>query len=384
MNKNREIFIKKVSDGSIIKESKSFRQLAKENGYVGENAYNLCKKDYYKALNSKSDTLIKKEETNLEKLTLRRAWQAQTPNGIEILKSYENNINVQELKEFRENFLKDLVNSLNISKSIIHTRKTFSNKIHKLFFISDLHVGMKLKNNKWDYTLALNSVLEILNYVEENDNIYIALTGDIIDGLNASTATKTSNHTLLQNMSNSEQILGAVKILKQLFDLLHEYNLESITFISTSDSNHSGDIDLVIAKILEMYLNLKYPEVKTLLSDEYWNFFKIANYNFAISHGKDSNYMKFGLPLNLDHKIETYLTQLLNKEGVKLCPKTTLVISGDLHTESFSQGKFFKYFKLPAASPASDWVKFNYGDQVSGIKVFEIKNNILNHFTINL
>lgn len=388
---SRENFISDISNGKINKSDYTFAELAKMYKYPKDNGANLCKKDYYKVIkinNTKSENLtdfVKSVDINTDNLKGYKVSSFKTDSNGNVSQAWYKSDNAETLIDYKNEIVDEVSKLLNTkirkSSKLIRTSKYDNNQ---LFFISDLHVGMKVDD--WDLHAAQKRVNSILNYIDVDSNVSIILTGDIIDGLNGMTATTSSHHKLPQNLNNSQQLIGAVSIFKNLFDELYfnyqSGTIKSINFISTSNSNHSGDMDLVIAQFIELYLNKNYPEINCIVTDEYWNTFNIDDYNFVISHGKDSVNMKNGLPLVLDNKTELYLTQFLVEKNIKLDPIKTHVITGDLHTESLSQGKFFKYHKLPAVAPASDWVKYNFGNQCSGIKVFEIKRNILSNFTI--
>ena len=86
---------------------------------------------------------------------------------------------------------------------------------------------------------------------------------------------------------------------------------------------------------------------------------------------------KNSMPINLNDKTELFLTSTIKNtfKNLSLDPKNTIIISGDAHVQSMNQGKFFKYYKVPAMSPSSDWVKANYGQGVEGIQDFTLFEN---------
>lgn len=408
----RENFINDLRCGTIIKGNSTFKQLANIYGYPRENGENLCKKDYYRFLKSchENTTVVRKgfvvgewvgRTTEISDKTgsvdNNRDNSKTTPDltkynlttfkidkeGKVCDQWYKSNDVNTEINNSREELINDLKKVLELSPS----KYTFTNhtiKSTQVFFISDLHIGMD--SDGWNVEAATNRILAILNRINNADKVIIVNLGDTIDGLNGSTATK-STHTLPQNLSNSKQIVGAVEVFKILFDnldiLVQNNIIKEVEYYSVSDSNHSGDMELVISEFMKLYLNSKYPYIKVNNSDDYWNYIRVDDFDILISHGKDSKNMKFGLPLNLDYKTENYLTQLVNSRDIQLNPNKTLIVSGDLHTESFNQGKFFKYYKMPAISPPSTWVKMNYGDQISGLKYFTITGDVLNEGLIS-
>ena len=272
----------------------------------------------------------------------------------------------------------------NICKNI--TTDVNSTDSEKIFWISDVHCGMKSKlsnidNREWNEDFMNQRFLEILNNTDNCVSVTIAFLGDGIDGLDNYTVSRS--HRLPQNMNNQEQILKLVNAFKRLFDGLvnqvKEGKINNINFCSVYESNHSGDMDYVVCKFLEMWLEAKYPDINVYPSLGLIDSFSVFGYNFFYCHGKQAQNQKFGLPLTLNEKTEIYLTQQLNMFNnpeklniFSLNPRKNIFVSGDLHTKAFSQGKFFQYYKVPAICPTSDWVRANFGESVPGIQYFNV------------
>ena len=252
-----------------------------------------------------------------------------------------------------------------------------SNNSTKIFCISDVHVGMD--NKGWNLEELNKRFLKLLNYTDNCEEVYVINFGDLIDG--AFGETVRGGHTLPQNLNTEQQIIGAVNAFQLLFDGLAEQvklgKIKTFNFVTVSDSNHAGEMEVVIAKILKMWLELKYPYVKVIIPEDFWGVLNIRGYNILISHGKDGHNMMRGVPLNLDLKTELLLAQKLQELKLPLDAKKTLVVSGDLHTMSFNHGKFFKYYKVPALSPSSAWVEANFGDGIPGVQYFNLSETKL-------
>lgn len=302
-----------------------------------------------------------------------------------IISSYKldkfGNVDQQWLKRDEEG-----VNSLNeidwnqIAKTISRNTKPIkltpknNSKVSKLVCITDVHAGMATEG--WGKSQMLAAFQKVGDSINNCDDVTILMLGDGIDGLCKQTVR--GGHKLPQDMNNQEQILSLVESFQLLFDILAEKvkqgSINSFNFESVYESNHSGDMDYVVGKFLEMWLKVKYPDVDCHIITGIWGGFTINDINFWYTHGKDAENAKYGLGMNLNEKTELYLTHMLKQTFLEydLNPRKNIVVSGDLHTESFSQGKFFKYYKVPAMSPSSNWVKANFGYSIPGVQYFNI------------
>ncbi len=286
----------------------------------------------------------------------------------------------QKLDESNESFVSE-IDWDNLAKIISNRTKPVklisrNNKglMSKIVCISDIHCGMLTEN--WGKDQMFKAFEKVGNSISNCDNVTILMLGDGIDGL--SKQTVRGGHKLPQDMNNQEQILNLTTAFQTLFDILatkvNNGEINSFDFESVYESNHSGDMDYVVGKFLEMWLSVKYPSVDCNISTNIWGAFNLNGVDFYYTHGKDAENSKFGLPMNLNEKTELYLTHILKRNfgEFDLDPRKNVVVSGDLHTQSFSQGKFFKYYKVPAMSPSSDWVKANFGYSIPGVQYFNV------------
>lgn len=301
-------------------------------------------------------------------------------------------------------FTKDHVKSLSkiLIKDIKPLQYNFTEKyIDKALFIytSDKHIGALTKedsiysnlyNEKEIRKRLLN---KILDSIEENisnfgkfESLFIMDLGDALDGFNQKTTgglRGTSGHTLPQQMNNREQHDLYVKIHKELFDIITTKNYaKNIYFIATSNSNHGGDFEYGAMKNLETYLNVKYPFIKTCINYYALNHFIYGEHAIIFGHGKDSEDMKHGLPLNLNEKTEIYINDYINKND--LSKYNITVVTGDLHQSSINYGKNFRYKKVLSQYGSSKWMHTNFGSGSPGLSIEVINKNNKNIFSSDI
>ena len=256
------------------------------------------------------------------------------------------------------------------------------NKKGLFIYGSDKHIGALTKENsvytnKYDkdeiksrlieYTLS-----EIHNWIQEfgtMDSLFIMDLGDALDGFNQKTTgglRGTSSHTLPQQLNNREQHDLYVEIHKELFDIIvkNEY-AKNVYFIATSNSNHGGDFEYGAMKNLETYLNVKYPFIKTYVSDRPFNHFIYGTHCIIFGHGKDDEDMKNGLPLVLNDKVKNYIADYIRINN--LSEYNITFVSGDLHQSAETYGDNFRYKKVLSQYGSSKWMHTNFGSGSPGL-----------------
>lgn len=187
----REKFLNDLKCNVIVKGDHTFSMLANLYGYPEENGANLCKKDYYKfkrscdnrlvnnttedseLYNSNSKLVYKnpsvsspnnrdnsKSDIDIEKLTLRRAWEAQTPNGIQVLKSYQNDVTPQQIKEFRAELLEEFKNYSPVTEFVSENYDLDNNFL--VLSLPDYHIGREAIQSETYriYFRALQNIVE--------------------------------------------------------------------------------------------------------------------------------------------------------------------------------------------------------------------------------
>lgn len=255
-------------------------------------------------------------------------------------------------------------------------------------YTADKHVGAMVEEvsiyrneyNKEVYKERMGKVLakvaQIKEYNGEFNHVTVFCVGDNLDGYHA--RTTRGGHHLPQNMTTREQFDAFLEVERWFFDnLLEITQSKNIKYIATSDDNHSGAFGYTAYKALELYLNLKYPNINTHISKKFVEHVEIAGETIIYTHGKDEHDKKYGLPLNCDAKTETYFLDYMRQNGINDRAK---IIKGDLHQFNINCGKFFEYINIPSVFGCSKWIMNNYGYTPPGALI-ELDND---KFQINL
>ena len=288
------------------------------------------------------------------------------------------------IENLREILLKDL-------KPIKYTPPVTSNDKAHFVYGSDKHIGALTKldsiyKNKYDKEVMRERiVIATLKNIQESvalhgkfESLFIMDFGDALDGFNAKTTgglRGTSSHTLPQQLNNREQHNFYVELHKELFDtiVVNEYAV-NIYFVATSNSNHGGDFEYGAMRHLQTYLEVRYPFIKTYVSYQPYNHFIYGKHAIVFGHGKDDEDMKNGLPLVINDKVSSVLSDYIRIN--KLDDYNVSVISGDLHQSAETYAKNFRYKKVLAQYGSSKWMHTNFGSGQPGLssEVF-VKNS---------
>ena len=291
-----------------------------------------------------------------------------------------------------KNLLSDVMNNFNPTltpKKLNTTTSTCSNVL--VLYLSDMHIGAKVEsgslfNNVYNEKIVFNRIDSVIEHLcslkTYFKRIIIADCGDSIDGIDNQTARR--DHYLPQNMDNQEQANNYLSAMFYLFESLFTNNLaEKYSFISVSCGNHGGFSELLLHKLFESQLNLRYPEVETKVADKYYLQYNIYDTSIFLHHGKDDKFMKKNFPMYLNNDAEMKIDQFIRAQ--KDVKKNIHVVSGDLHNEAMSRGKFFKYWKVGSFFGSSDYCMYGFGNTPAHVNYHIInKDNILLMGTIEL
>ena len=257
-----------------------------------------------------------------------------------------------------------------------------SNKKAHFVYGSDKHIGALTKldsiyKNKYDRTVMRERIVHATIQNIENavalhgrfEDLYIMDFGDALDGFNQKTTgglRGTSSHTLPQQLNNREQHDFYVELHREMFDMIVEKKYAvNIYFIATSNSNHGGDFEYGAMRTLQTYLEVKYPFINTYVSYKAYNHFICGDHAIIFGHGKDDEDMKNGLPLVINDKVATVLSDYIRVN--KLDDYNVSVISGDLHQSADGYAKNFRYKKVLAQYGSSKWMHTNFGSGQPGL-----------------
>ena len=176
---------------------------------------------------------------------------------------------------------------------------------------------MHMINKQWKKELWMKLFFQIENVVHSYGplkDLFIMDLGDALDGYNQQTTRKLQErtpHFLPQQLNNREQHDTYVYLHKKLFDYIVEKKYaENIYFIATSNSNHGGDFEYTAMKTLEMYLNIKYPFIKTCITTKFLDHFIYGEHCIIFSHGKDTEDLKKDFPYSWIIRVNLLLVNI--------------------------------------------------------------------------
>ena len=89
---------------------------------------------------------------------------------------------------------------------------------------------------------------------------------------------------------------------------------------------------------------------------------------FILTHGKDEEYMKSGMPMKLDTKTIEKVTEYMKHHNLYNKNYRVTVDKGDLHCFGIDEHTTtdFDYNNYMALSPSSAWVQLNFKEGKSG------------------
>ena len=297
------------------------------------------------------------------------------------------NTDVFNIKE-KINEIKDILKKDITPIDITYKCKQCENAL--FIYGSDKHIGAFTKENsiyqnKYDKKVITNRIIApVLDVLDDEllniNEIFVMDLGDALDGFNGRTTRGLNNsarHTLPQQYDNVEQYMIYLKVHKQLFDiLLQDYKIKT-HYVATSASNHGGDFDYTAMYSLKMYLDLKYKDVKAVVTNKFIDHFIYGKHCIIFSHGKDEDERISGLPLTLNAKTEKYINDYIDVNN--LGGYYITFVSGDLHQSAETNGNRFRYKKVLSQYGGSKWVHSNFGTGKAGLscEVISKKFNVI-------
>jgi len=281
---------------------------------------------------------------------------------------------VDTLDEFLINF-----NKLLEPKFIEVSNKERTGLFDRLVF-TDTHIGMtpnedgySLYGGKWDEIEVNDRLNRIVSHVFDNQKakiLYIDDLGDFFDGFDGKTVRR--EHDLPQNMDNQKCFdIGFEFKRKMIEPLLTIY--DKIICHNVCESNHSASFDYIVNSAIKTYMEKCYQgRVEVINCRKFIEHYKIGNYTFIISHGKDSKNLKFGFKPHLNHIQELKINNYIDEHFLLQSGVTIEFSKGDSHQYLFdsSTSDRFNYYNYPALSPSSNWVQTGFKKGKSGIVFF--------------
>lgn len=304
---------------------------------------------------------------------LRKAEEQQIKNNEKLLNKYAlENI---ELKKQIENLSQvSIAIPTDISPITLPIYEKTGNDL--ILHLSDIHIGASLTSGalynenkgygKEEVKRRLTKILESIGKMPKFDTIIINLLGDNVDCCGVNGKTSRLDHMMPENMDAREQGNTFIEIMIWFIDsLIHNKLCSNIKLYAIPQGNHGGTMEYFCNKALMMYVNAKYPQIETKLFEEFFGSYKFKGHKWIISHGKDADYMKRGLPLNLDEKSKIMMYEWLDNN--KIYGDNIHVIKGDLHSNNLNSCKKFDYRNVLSLFGASDYSNYNFSRNSYGV-----------------
>lgn len=330
----------------------------------------LLKNKEDKEDNDYLDNYIKEMTLKEPSMKIKSKWQG--ANG-KWLYSYKADDTIEEKNnviESLQRIIKEGVTPLGIRADSTKSDKMLS------IYSSDKHIGaMTARNsiysNDYDREVIIERHEKLVETIFEEYDTFGQFKklafydlGDALDGANGQTTR--GGHVLPQNMDSREQIDTFIEVTIATMEKLINSNIaEEIWFIATTNDNHSGHQGHGAVRAVQMYLQAKYPQIKTFVTAKMLDHITFGDHTYIFGHGKDDADMKNGLPLVLNDKVEGFIGDYIDRKRIK--SKYIHVITGDLHQSAETYGKRFRYKKVMSMYGASKWIHTNFGSGEAGV-----------------
>lgn len=323
------------------------------------------------------------EETDTEELRnmqirekendfLKKIEEDRIKSNERLLKKYA--VENEELKSQLDNVKGLQFNLVNFPQIKINKVGRADNKFINLY-IADMHIGAAMESGTIykeninyggeEALRRLNSVIEKLTTFGTFHRINVCLMGDMVDCCGPTNKTARLDHSLPENMDGFEQANTYISVITAFIQNLAMSGIcNDIRLYSVRCGNHSGPIEYVATRAL--FAELKLQGFKATLFNSFLGYFREGEHYFCLTHGKDSAFMKKGLPLNIDDKNKVLMYEWLDNAGVPN-DGNTHVIKGDLHSSNYSACKRFDYRNVLSLFGASDYSAYNFSSNGYGL-----------------
>lgn len=240
-----------------------------------------------------------------------------------------------------------------------------------MLHLSDIHVGAKcntgsLYDNNWNEEELERRLDRIIDLIGENfgilDTIVINMLGDYLDGMDNQTARR--DHFMPQNMDNREQFNVFIKQMLSFIGQL-TYYCSRIIIYAVPEGNHGGTADYMAIKALEYAVGKKFPDIQFTVFEKYYGYYKFYEESYVIHHGKDGQFMKKPMPLNLNDQSSVMIRDWLDAEQIH--ESGVHIIKGDLHSNNLNSCRKFDYRNVLSLFGNSDYSMMNYPTNSYGI-----------------
>ena len=236
--------------------------------------------------------------------------------------------------------------------------------------IADTHVGAALSStslfdNTWnesEFARRLSELVDKVSNLGPFDKVIINLLGDYLDGMDGMTARR--DHVMPQNMDNKEQFNVFIKHMLHFIEDIQSL-CNNVEIYAVPEGNHGGYADYFVIKALEYATKSYFPDIKFTVWDKYFGMFKCKEHTYLSMHGKDGQFMKKPMPLNLNDSTSTLLRDWMDRENIT--GKNIHVIKGDLHSNNLNSCRKFDYRNVLSLFGDSDYSQMNYVSNSYGV-----------------
>lgn len=240
-----------------------------------------------------------------------------------------------------------------------------------MLHLSDVHTGAKcnsgsLYENNWNEEELERRLDRVIDLIGDNfgtlDTIVINMLGDYLDGMDNQTARR--DHFMPQNMDNREQFNVFIRQMLSFIGQLSNYCSKIIVY-AVPEGNHGGSADYMAIKALEYAAKRKFPDIEFTVFEKYYGHYVFNNEHYVIHHGKDGQFMKKPMPLNLNDSSSVMIRDWLDAEGIY--DSNIHIIKGDLHSNNLNSCRKFDYRNVLSLFGNSDYSMMNYPTNNYGV-----------------
>ena len=311
------------------------------------------------------EELINLHNQNKENNVLRRIEKDQLAEANKLINKL-----VKENQELKKNtgdfhFIED------VEIKPLRIKEKYTTNKSLMLHLSDIHTGAKcnsgsLYENNWNEEELERRLDRIVDLVGDNfgtlDTIVINMLGDYLDGMDNQTARR--DHYMPQNMDNREQFNVFVKQMLSFIGQLSNYCSKLIIY-AVPEGNHGGSADYMAIKALEYAAERKFPDIEFTVFEKYYGHYIFNNEHYVIQHGKDGQFMKKPMPLNLNDQASVMIRDWLDAEGIY--ESNIHIIKGDLHSNNLNSCRKFDYRNVLSLFGNSDYSMMNYPSNSYGV-----------------
>ena len=317
---------------------------------------------------------------------LRKAEEDNIKNNEKLLKKYAQE-NIELKKALQNNADFKIVIPENIQPTIIPEYQPVGQSIN--LYLSDIHLGacvetgaLYQENVGYGFEEAKRRLSEVLNRLSTFDcfdTINVVLLGDNVDCPGIFGKTARVDHDMPENMDPREQANKFISLILWFITSLVDKNREfcsKINVYSIPNGNHGGNFEYMCNKALLASINVWFPNIKTVMWEQFYGVFEQNGHTFVATHGKDARFCKKGLPLNLDEKSKVLIYEWLDSNGIN--GDNIHIIKGDLHSNNLNSCKRFTYRNVLSLFGASDYSNYNFSRSSYGLSYdLLIGNNLV-------